>query len=57
MLSVASYHFLLIGLLAVIILAYSVLVVSSLVPNQFSAIGTFPGENGKIAFISNRDGN
>jgi Tol biopolymer transport system component len=29
-----------------------------LLPNQFSAFATFPGENGtKIAFTSDRDGN
>jgi hypothetical protein len=42
-----------------IILASSVfsMLPPSLLPNQHSAFGTFPGENGKIAFTSTRDSN
>src|SRR5919112_5679189 len=57
MLSEGSYRIVLVGLLVAIILASSVLVVWSMTPAQFSASGTFPGENGKIAFNSNRDSN
>jgi Tol biopolymer transport system component len=50
-------HLLLVGALGVAIFASSSLVIlQSSVPNQ-SAFATFPGENGKIAFISTRDGN
>jgi hypothetical protein len=40
MLSVASYHFLLMGALAVVILVYGVLVVWSLLPNQLTVRST-----------------
>ena len=55
-----AYSFLLVG---VTILALDTFTMLPLLPNQFSAFATFPGEDGtniaftKIAFTSNRDGN
>jgi dipeptidyl aminopeptidase/acylaminoacyl peptidase len=51
MLSVAPYHVLVVGVLAVAIFSSSIIMLSPL-PNQpSSAFATFPGENGKIAFV------
>jgi hypothetical protein len=47
-----AYGFLLVG--GIIIILVSSTFMSSL-PNQSSAFATFPGENGKIAFVSARD--
>jgi Tol biopolymer transport system component len=49
-----AYGFLLVG---VTILALDTFTMLPLLPNQFSAFATFPGEDGKIAFTSDRDGN
>jgi hypothetical protein len=60
MLSVPSHRFLPVGVLTVAILSSSIFVMlPAVISNQQSqtAYATFPGENGKIAFISNRDGN
>ena len=51
--SVAPY-LLLVGVLIAAILLLSVYILSPL-PNQSTAFATFPGENGKIAFIATRD--
>jgi hypothetical protein len=40
----------------IVILASTVFMFPSLMPNQPSAFATFPGENGKIAFTSTREG-
>ncbi len=49
-----AYAFLLVG--GIVIILVSSTFMSSL-PNQYSAFATFPGENGKIAFVSARDRN
>jgi hypothetical protein len=49
-----AYSFLLVG---VTILASGTFTMLPLLANQFSAFATFPGEDGKIAFSSDRDGN
>ena len=50
-----AYGFLLVG---VTILASGIFTMLPLLPNQFSAFATFPGEDGtKIAFTSDRDVN
>ena len=49
-----AYGFLLVG---VTILASDTFTMLPLLPNQFSAFATSPGEDGKIAFTSDRDGN
>jgi Tol biopolymer transport system component len=49
-----AYSFLLVG---VTILASGTFTILPLLANQFSAFATFPGEDGKIAFSSDRDGN
>ena len=50
-----AYGFLLVG---VTILALDTFTMLPLLPNQFSAFATFPGEDGtKIAFTSDRDVN
>jgi len=55
-----SYRFLVVGVLAVGLFSSSVLVILPIaISNQQqpqSAYATFPGENGKIAFASSRDG-
>src|SRR5919108_438770 len=58
--SVATYRFLIVGVLSVAIFSSSVFgMLPAAVSNQQSqsAFATFPGENGKIAFTSTRDGN
>src|SRR5215217_8269088 len=51
-------RFILTGVLAVAVFASSTfLILPSSIPNQLSAFAAFPGENGKIAFSSLRDGN
>jgi Tol biopolymer transport system component len=54
------YGFLLVVIGVIAIFASSIFTISlsplSLPPNQHSAFATFPGENGKITFDSNRDG-
>jgi Tol biopolymer transport system component len=54
------YGFLLVVIGVIAIFASSIFTISlsplSLPPNQLSAFATFPGENGKITFDSNRDG-
>jgi Tol biopolymer transport system component len=60
MLSVASYRFLLVGVLTVAIFSSSVFVMLPVPSNQQhsqSAFATLAGENGKIAFSSTRDVN
>jgi Tol biopolymer transport system component len=49
-----AYSFLLVG---VTILASGTFTMLPLLANQFSVFATFPGEDGKIAFSSDRDGN
>src|SRR5215212_1071476 len=52
---ILSYSFLLVG---ITILASGDITKLTLLPNQFSAFATVPGEDGtKLAFTSNRDGN
>src|SRR5215210_4767691 len=58
-LSIAWYRFLLVGVLGIYIFSSSVfLMLPAVVSNQQSqsAFATFPAENGKIAFSSQRDG-
>jgi TolB protein len=50
------YGFPLVGVGVAIILASSIFTMLPLVSNQSAFGGTFPGENGKIAFSSDRDG-
>src|SRR5918995_1076311 len=50
-----SYGFLLVGITILSSVAFTTL---TLLPNQFSAFATVPGEDGtKLAFTSDRDGN
>ena len=51
-----SYDVLSVGGVMIIIVLSSIFNLSSSLSDQ-SAFGTFPGENGKIAFVSDRDGN
>jgi hypothetical protein len=50
-----SYGFVLVGITILASVAFTML---TLLPNQFSAFATVPGEDGtKLAFTSDRDGN
>ncbi len=56
MLSKVPYRFLLVGVLTLAILSSSTIMISSVSNQSFSsAYATFPGENGKIDFTSDRD--
>ncbi len=51
-------RFILTGVLTIVFFASSsYTILQSSLPNQLSAFATFPGENGKVAFSSLRDGN
>jgi hypothetical protein len=53
--SIACSLLLLGGIIIIVLSSIFIMSPSPLLPNQSSAFATFPGENGKIAFASNRD--